>query len=493
MNSFQLYLFESSASILLLGLVYKWLLSRQTHFVWMRAFLLVSVITSLILPFFPAPVTWLSRLITPDISVPSFSNSIFTVNWLGSPSTLSGQITVSETESIISLPFLLLLAYLSGIAYRLVIFGTNLQRVCLLIWRSTKRREGNYWLIHSSHQPITFSFLNYVFIRRQPALTSEETEQVLKHELAHVRQRHTLDLLLFELTHILLWFHPIVTYFKQQLREVHEYLADQAVVRKPEEQKGYAQLLLKLASKGRALSLTTRFSGKQVGRRIAMLSKPRSHSKHRWLFASIIPLCTSIFFLSACLEEPTTNHNSTLLSSDQSNNESDRSKIIGEIQWEGNSIYNAESLTEALGMQPGDLYDSVTLNQQLSYNPEGGDLSSLYMDKGYLFFSVNVQKTEPTEGIVNLKMSIYEGDLIKVSEIRILGNQDIPREDILKEVPIEPGELFSRSKLIASQRAIADMGYFDVEQVNIHPIPDIENKEVAIKFTLKRNATQQNT
>ena len=141
-------------------------------------------------------------------------------------------------------------------------------------------------------------------------------------------------------------------------------------------------------------------------------------------------------------------------------------------------------------MQSGDPYDSVELNQQLNYSADGSDVGSLYMDQGYLFFSVEVQEVESAEDKVDLTMNVHEGEVIKISEIHIQGNQDIAKETILEEIVIKPGELFSRSKLIESQKAIADMGDFDVEQVNINPIPGIENQEVAIKFTLKRNTNQ---
>ncbi|MEM6841460.1 MAG: POTRA domain-containing protein [Bacteroidota bacterium] len=489
MNTFLLYLLESSVYLLALGLVYKWLLSQQTHFTWMRVFLLLSVGISLILPLFPAPATWLSNLINPGIAEPSVSSQIFTLKWLKSPLIIDSSTAVSETESLISLP-LLLVTYALGFFYRLFVFGINLTKVRKLISRSTKRQEGNYWLVNLSEKKPAFSFLNYVFISSQSTLSPAEYQQVLQHELVHIRQRHTLDLLLLELAHILLWFHPIIPYLKQQLREVHEYLADQAVAKKPEEQRDYAQLLLKLAADDRTLSLTTSFLGKQVGRRIAMLTKPRSHPKHRWFFASIIPLCASIFLLSACWEEPTNNESTTSMSSNQSIEETASNLTIGQIRWEGNTVYSNEILTEALGLQPGDPFDSAIFNQRLNYSADGSDMSSLYMDQGYLLFSLKVQKIESAEGKVDLVISIDEGEVIKISEISIQGNQDIAKETILKEIAIKPGELFSRSKLFESQKAITDMGYFDVEQVNIIPIPDIENQEAAIKITLKRNTAQ---
>ncbi len=372
-----------------------------------------------------------------EFSTPS---SAFTLEWLISPSGFNSHTAAAEAGALISLSFILITVYALGVMYRSLVFGINLSKIRKLILCSNKRREESYWLINLSHNKSTFSFLNYIFISSQ-ALTSKEYQQVLQHELLHVRQRHTMDLLLLELTHSLLWFHPLIPYLKKQLRQVHEYLADQAVVRESEEQKGYAQLLLKLASENHALTLATSFSSKQVGQRIAMLTKPRSHPNRRWRFSLIVPLCASIFLLSACLEDPSTSEDAT--SSGQFVRKVNGSQIIGKVHWEGNTIYSDEFLSEKLGLQSGDVYDSVAINQQLSYNPEGDDVSSFYMDQGYLFFRVDVQKTEAESGKVNLTFSIYEGEPIVVNEIRIQGNEDISKEAILKKISIEPGEPFN--------------------------------------------------
>ncbi len=155
-------------------------------------------------------------------------------------------------------------------------------------------------------------------------------------------------------------------------------------------------------------------------------------------------------------------------------------------------MYDDETLTDVLGLQSGDPYDSVTLNQHLSYSfdhPDQPDIASLYMDRGYMFFNLEIKRHEREEGIVDLTMDVYEGDIMKIGQLIIQGNGAVPREKILAQIPIKRDELFSRSQLIASQRAIADMGYFDPQQVGINPIPHPERGTVDIEFILKPRTT----
>lgn len=486
MNTFLFYLLESSVYLLVLALVYRWLLAHQTHFLWMRVYLLLAVGSSLVFPLLPTSISWFNELLGLKAGGQTLASPLFSGEWFAISLPTDSHLSSGETKSFVSISLILTLVYSVGSIGKLLIFGINLHKIWKLISYSSLQKEGSCWVVSLPNKGPTFSFLNYVFINQQESLSPIERQQVLKHELLHIRQLHTLDLLFLELARCILWFHPMLPYLKRQLREVQEYLADQAVTEKLEDRRSYAHLLLRLATETHPISLVTSFSGKQVGRRIAMLTKPRSKPQKRWYFASIVPLCTMMFLLNACLDESSNEENNTLTPSAQSVAISESSQIIGKIRWEGNTIYDDATLTKALGLQSGSPYDSITLAQQLSYNSDGSDVSSLYMDNGYLYLNVDVQKVESGEGKIDLLFSVHEGDQATVSEIILRGNQEIPKETILKEIAIEPGELFSRSKLVEAHRAVAGMGYFDSEQVIINPIPGPENRVVALEFVLKR-------
>ena len=211
-----------------------------------------------------------------------------------------------------------------------------------------------------------------------------------------------------------------------------------------------------------------------------MLSKPRSSSRHKWQFALVLPLAAGLFLLSSCLDEPSPE--ATMLRGTVASK--DGSVHIRQIRWVGNTVYNDAALTAALKLKSGDLYDSLVVNERLNYDPDGSDVSSMYMDRGYLFFNLKVQKQEVGDNLVDLLMEVYEGEIVRIEDIFIHGNQGVSKEKILEEIHLEKGEVFKRFKLIAAQKAIAKMGYFDPKQVEINPIPHPEQGTVDIEFVL---------
>lgn len=161
------------------------------------------------------------------------------------------------------------------------------------------------------------------------------------------------------------------------------------------------------------------------------------------------------------------------------------------ITWSGNSIYNDTLLSKIVNIKKGDIYSQGTLDQKLFMNPQGGDVSSLYMDEGYLFFNVTPVEKRIENDSVDIQMSIYEGPQATINEVRIIGNTKTNEKVIRREIRILPGSKFSRSDLIRSQRELAALGYFDPEQLEIIPIPNPENGTVDIEFRVVEKPSDQ--
>jgi hypothetical protein len=486
--SFFQYLLESSLCLLAFSLLYQLFFVRLTHFTWMRLYLLVSLLLSILLPFLDTVFQPLFAMINAE---PQSISSIHwnTAQWLfvNDPS-LASQSKPSGTP----LPWLiygLFLLYGSGVCYKSWQLGQSLQKIRKFIRLNHKEKEGQHWIVYVSEKITAFSFLHYIFIGKgTDRLPVSELQQIKQHELVHVRQKHTWDLLLVELIAIFFWFNPIVFYLKRRLQEVHEYLADEAVAGRGTQQKAYAHLLIKLAMPVKSIPLATSFSNKQIHNRITMLMKTRTLAQKKFYFLLLLPLIASLIFLFSCMEEGQKDLQSIANEAltEQSNiaTSVENGKKIASIHWEGNTVYDDEKLNETLGLKPGDMYNEELINSRLNYNPELDDVSSLYMDNGYLLFNVNVNENQIESGTVNLVFDIYEGGQIKTDNIIIKGNQSVSQEEILQQIDIRSGEWFSRSKLIAAQRAIAEMGYFDPEKVNINPIPHPEEGTVDIEFIL---------
>ncbi|MCX6296332.1 MAG: outer membrane protein assembly factor BamA [Bacteroidetes bacterium] len=161
------------------------------------------------------------------------------------------------------------------------------------------------------------------------------------------------------------------------------------------------------------------------------------------------------------------------------------------VNWVGNSKYTAKTLAEVFGIKKGDVYDQGELDQKLFMNPNGNDISSLYMDEGYLFFNVNPVETMVSGDSIDLEMRIYEGKQATINKISIVGNTKTNDRVILREIRTKPGQLFRRSDVIRSQRELSQLGYFDPEKMNVTPTPNQATGTVDIEYTVEEKPSDQ--
>jgi len=164
---------------------------------------------------------------------------------------------------------------------------------------------------------------------------------------------------------------------------------------------------------------------------------------------------------------------------------------FGNITWSGNTRYPDSSLISVLGIYKGDIFNQSELEQQLFANPNGRDISSLYMDHGYLFFQVNPIERRVYGDTIDLEINIYEGPQAVINKIKISGNTKTNEHVIRRELRTLPGDKFSRSDIIRSQREIANLGYFNPENMNVNPIPQPENGTVDIEYKVEEKPSDQ--
>lgn len=161
------------------------------------------------------------------------------------------------------------------------------------------------------------------------------------------------------------------------------------------------------------------------------------------------------------------------------------------ITWIGNSKYSSSYLTTVLNIKKGDIYDQENLDTKLFNNPTGADISSLYMDDGYLFFNVSPVETMVSGDSIDLEMRIYEGKQATINKVTIVGNTKTNDRVILREIRTRPGELFRRTDVIRSQRDLSQLGYFDPEKMNVTPTPHPEDGTVDIEYTVEEKPSDQ--
>jgi len=163
----------------------------------------------------------------------------------------------------------------------------------------------------------------------------------------------------------------------------------------------------------------------------------------------------------------------------------------GDITWAGNYLYDDETLAKILGIRRGDIYNPVKLEEKLNFSQTELDISSLYMDDGYLFFSVTPVEMAVREDSIDVEIRIYEGPQADINKVILKGNTKTSDHVVLREIRTIPGRKFSRSDLIRSQREIAVLGYFDPEQTGINPIPHPEDGTVDIEYTVVEKPSDQ--
>ncbi len=166
---------------------------------------------------------------------------------------------------------------------------------------------------------------------------------------------------------------------------------------------------------------------------------------------------------------------------------------FGKMTWKGNTKYPDSILNMLLGINKGDTYNLEVLNKKLGkqLSPEGGDVSSLYMDDGYLFFSVNPVETSVYNDTIDHEIRIQEGPQATIKNVNISGNDKTKEYVIRRELRTVPGEKFSRSDLIRSQREIINLGYFDQEKLGMNPVPNQDDGTVDINYSVEEKSSDQ--
>jgi hypothetical protein len=274
-------------------------------------------------------------------------------------------------------------------------------------------------------------------------------------------------LLLAESAGILLWFSGLGSYFQRQLKVVHEYLADAAVVQGPAGVVSYGELLVRLAARQPAFALAHSLAEKPIFLRIQMLTQKPSTPMQKLRFLFVLPAIALAWAATASIGTPAPE---PTLPTDPATTPAPNGRI-GRISWQGNTLLSAAELSKALGLKSGDAYDSAAVAQRLNYRPDGQDLASRYMDHGYLFFSVTPSVVRQANGTVDLTFTLSEGRPAQLGNITITGNTKTGSAALLKLIPLRAGQLFSRAQLLETQHILAKQGQFDASKIGINPMP----------------------
>jgi len=473
-NSIIYYVLESSICLILFLMVYRLLIANLTHFSWMRIYLLISVILSLILPVLIIPIQWTTSILPYDL----FNN---TKLLLGTqPEEYSGGQTILNNLSSDGSNYLLqgiivvlIVAYISGLLYNAYNFAKNLRSIQNCIKQNPKVRDGGFWFVDLNETIPPFSFFNYIFIANSyQSLSTADLQRIKDHEKVHAQQFHTIDVLFIEFISIVFWFNPLLSYLKKSVQELHEYIVDEKIAETGNGKKDYAQLLLKLASDAKGFNLSAGFSGSQIKRRIIMITRQRSLPKQKLLFVILIPITVLIMLSFSYIKTP-----DPLTTKTKQNEIINQSQLkIGEIIWKGNTVYDVKALSQAFGLKTGSEFNKSLIEDRINGTLGSQDcVSSLYQNNGYLFSRITIDENQKN-GVVDLTMSIYEGKQAKFQNITVKVDGIVTKVPA-NEIGIQTGDLFSKANILKSIQKLAATGKFDPDKINPKPTARITTDE----------------
>ncbi len=160
-----------------------------------------------------------------------------------------------------------------------------------------------------------------------------------------------------------------------------------------------------------------------------------------------------------------------------------------DVTWVGNSKYPSELLDRELKITKGDVFDQSILDKRLFGDEDA--VSSLYLDRGYLFFSAVPVEVQVDNDSIDLEIRIYEGKQATINKITITGNTRTNEHVIRREIWTKPGDLFSRADIIRTNRELANLGYFDPEKLDVRPVPNQADGTVDIEYVVEERASDQ--
>lgn len=303
------YLLEANLYLILFYGFYRLFLHKETFYVLNRSYLIFSSMLAFILPFVQL----------------GFLKKEIVFHYTGS-------IRIDEPTSYFTLENVLLVLYLAISSILILKFLWGLRHLAKLMQNAHKRKEDNITVIDIKHSKAAFSFFNLLFM--DPEMNQKAT--VLKHEMVHIKQKHSLDIMLFELIQISSWFNPVIYFIKNDIRLVHEYLADEATTRKDVAKYEYALFLIQNSYGNDKITLSNHFfNSSLLKKRINMLNQKKSAKWARLRLLFILPLTGFMLCLStmaftkdyATIQFGQKNENLTIFLQDTTKKKSDKKRL----------------------------------------------------------------------------------------------------------------------------------------------------------------------
>lgn len=271
------YLWNVQLTLACFYLFYRLCCGKDTFFGWRRALLMGSYLLATIVPLIH-PETWVHR-----------PEAVTAISTFYGRIPLPEVVITAQEASVHRLTHWLLLIYAAGASYFLLRIGGQLAGLFRMYKQSRKEYvDGTPVFVHPRHQT-PFSFFRWIFLHPERH-TPDELDEILAHERTHVRQLHSLDVLVSHVVTALCWFNPFAWLLQREVSHNLEYLADHSVLTNGHDQRHYQHLLLALTYPKAAANLYNNFNVSPLKKRILMMNKERTHGTGRLKYLAILPL-----------------------------------------------------------------------------------------------------------------------------------------------------------------------------------------------------------
>ncbi len=164
---------------------------------------------------------------------------------------------------------------------------------------------------------------------------------------------------------------------------------------------------------------------------------------------------------------------------------------FGNVSWVGNAKYSTEYLERVFGIEKGELFSEEKLEKKLRGSANGDDVSSVYLNDGYLTFNIDPVQTKIYGDTVDVEMRIYEGPQYTNNKITVVGNTITNDRVVLREIRTKPGDKFSKELLVRTVREIGALGNFDESKTNPIPKPNPSDGTVDIEYHVEEKPSDQ--
>ncbi len=283
------YFTESSIILLILYIIYILLFANDRHFTVVRAYLLMAPALAIALPLLHIPLFNSTEIQTiqqairmPEVTLPATDPGI-------------------QKESGMSVWQVVLIIYAIGAGFFLfrLLYQVMLLMRIVSISQKSEAKTGKYTLVKTGGKFPTCSFFHYLIWDDTLSLGEEEKNQIIRHEEVHIRQKHSYDVLYYELLRIVYWFNPAIHGLKKALSDVHEFLADEQAVEEIG-RKSYLSLLAKQILLSFNFSISNNFHQSQTSKRMKMISNI-NRKKPVWIkILALAPALALLFFVFSC-------------------------------------------------------------------------------------------------------------------------------------------------------------------------------------------------